>query len=236
MKDYHRPCKKWSSQTEISVVSKDGEKKKTNEVIREEEVFVRIGGETHKFCCIPSDLEAMVAGNLKSKGIDASLSKIRKIGNNEFGVDLSLMKELPKNPPECQSKKELASKEVFDSVEMLSENSILHNRTGCTHVVGICAEQEIFVEDISRHCAIDKAIGLAISKGIDLSNSFLVTSCRQTASTIKKAIFCQIPVVVSIAAPTDLAVREADKYGITLIGFASSKRFNIYCNGWRIKM
>jgi len=30
---------------------------------------------------------------------------------------------------------------------------------------------EIFVEDTSRHCAIDKAIGLAIRDEIDLSNS-----------------------------------------------------------------
>jgi len=225
-----------SSKIEITVVSKDGERKKTSEVIREEAVVVRIDGEVHRLYCIPSDLEAMILGNLRSRGIHPSLSKIRRIANNEFSVDLSLMKQLPKNPPKCQSKKELASKEVFDSVEMLNENSILHKRTRCTHVVGICGEQEIFVEDVSRHCAMDKAIGLAISKGIDLSNSFLVTSCRQTASTIKKAIFCQIPVVVSIAAPTDLALKEADEYGITLIGFASSKRFNIYCNGWRIKI
>ncbi len=228
--------KRRSSKIEISVVSKDGEKKKTSEVIREEEVVVRIDGETHEFYCIPSDLEAMIFGNLKSRGIHPSFSKIRRIANNEFSVDLSLMKQLPKNPAKCQSKKELASKEVFDSVEMLNKNSILHKRTRCTHVVGICGEQEIFVEDVSRHCAIDKAIGLAISKGIDLSNSFLVTSCRQTASTIKKAIFCGIPIVVTIAAPTDLAVREAAKYGITLIGFADSKRFNIYCNGWRINI
>ncbi len=225
-----------SSKIEITVVSKDGKRKKTSKVIREQVVVVRIDGEINRLYCIPSDLEAMILGNLASRGIHASFSNIRKIANNEFSVDLSLMKQSPKNAPRCQSKKELASKEVFRSVEMLNENSILHEKTGCTHVVGICGEQEIFVEDISRHCAIDKAIGLAIGKGIDLSNSLLVTSCRQTASTIKKAIFCQIPVVVSIAAATDLAVKEADKYGITLIGFANSRRFNIYCNGWRIKI
>ncbi len=228
--------KKRSSKIEITVVSKDGERKKTSEVIREEAVVVRIDGEIHRLYCIPSDLETMILGNLTSRGIHPSFSKIRKIASNEFSVDLSLMKNWPNSPQRCQSKRELSSKDVFHSVEMLNENSILHKKTGCTHVVGICGEQEIFVEDISRHCAIDKAIGLAISEGIDLSNSFLVTSCRQTASTIKKAIFCQIPVVVSIAAPTDLAVKEADKYGITLIGFANSRSFSIYCNGWRIKI
>jgi FdhD protein len=146
------------------------------------------------------------------------------------------MKGLIKDPPKCDSKKRLNRKEVFNSVKMLNEKSFLYQSTGCTHVIGICGDGEVFVEDISRHCAIDKAIGLAISDGIDLSNSFLVTSCRQTASTIKKAIFCGIPIVISIAAPTDLAIKEADEYGITLIGFANSKKFNIYSNGWRIKI
>jgi FdhD protein len=121
-------------------------------------------------------------------------------------------------------------------IKALNENSFLYQRTGCTHVIGICGDKEIFVEDISRHCAIDKAIGLAIRDGITLANSSLVTSCRQTASTIRKAIFCEIPIVISIAAPTDLAIKEANEYRITLIGFASSKGFNIYSHDWRIEI
>ena len=247
---------KRSSEIEIFVVSRGGEEKKTDEVIREEEVVVRIDGETHKFYCIPADLEAMILGNLKSRGINPSFSRIRRIADNEFNVDLSFVKGLITNPQECESNKKLTSKEVFNSVESLAKNSVLFQKTGCAHVIGICgdilpkgknfegvtmsqfefAHSGKFVEDTSRHCAMDKAIGLAIKDGIDLANSFLVTSCRQTASTIKKAIFCGIPIVISIAAPTDLAVKEANEYGITLIGFADSKRFNIYSHGWRIKI
>jgi len=145
------------------------------------------------------------------------------LGSNEFEVNVS--EELVKTPRNCDSQKKRTKGEVFDLIETLNENSFLYQKTGCTHVIGICEDKEIFVEDISRHCAIDKAIGLAIRDGINLSNSFLVSSCRQTASTIRKAIFCKIPIVVSIAAPTDLAIKGANKYGITLIGFASSKRW-----------
>jgi len=220
---------------EVSRISEEGEEKKTDEVIHEEEVVVRFDREIHKFYCIPANLEELIAGNLKSKGINPSFSEIRKIADNRFEVDISSPEELVKNPQRCNSNKKLTSKEVFNSVERLNENSFLYKETGCTHVVGICGDKEIFVEDVSRHCAIDKVIGLAIRDGINLFNSFLVTSCRQTASTIKKAIFCQIPIVISIAAPTDLAIKEADEYGITLIGFASSQRFNIYSHRWRIK-
>jgi FdhD protein len=225
---------KRSTEVEILAISTGGKLKKADELVHEEEIIVELNGEIHKFYCIPVDLEEMIAGNLQSRGIDPSLSRIKKLGSNEFEVNV--LEELVKTPRSCDSKKQLTKSEVFDLVEALNENSFLYQKTGCTHVIGICGDKEIFVEDTSRHCAIDKAIGLAIRDGINLANSSLVSSCRQTASTIRKAIFSEIPIVVSIAAPTDLAIKEANKYGITLIGFASSKRFNIYSHDWRIEI
>ncbi len=227
---------KGSSQVEILAVSQCGVEKRVDDLIREEEVVVRIGKETRRFYCIPTDLEAMIVGNLKARGIEPSLSRVRKIVDNEYNVDLSSVKGLIKNPRKCESDKKLTEQEVFSSVKTLNENSFLFQKTGCTHVVGVCGSRQVFVEDVSRHCAIDKAVGLAVKDGIDLSDSLLVTSCRQTASTIKKAIFCGIPVVISVAAPTNLAVREAVEYGITLIGFAGLERFNIYSHHWRIEL
>ncbi len=225
---------KRSTEIEILGISKDGKWKKTDELVHEEEIIVKLNGEIHKFYCIPVDLEEMIAGNLKSRGIDPSLSRIKKLGSNEFEVNAP--EELVKPPGNCDSQKKRTKGEVFDLIEALNKNSFLYRKTGCTHVIGICGDKEIFVEDISRHCAIDKAIGLAIREGITLANSSLVTSCRQTASTIRKAIFCEIPIVISIAAPTDLAIKEANEYRITLIGFASSKGFNIYSHDWRIEI
>jgi FdhD protein len=225
---------KRSTEIEILEISKDGKRNKTDELVHEEEIIVKLNGEIHKFYCIPVDLEEMITGNLKSRGIDPPSSRLKKLGGNKFEVNFP--QELVKTPKDCDSQRKRTKGEVFDLIEALNENSFLYQKTGCTHVVGICEDKEIFVEDISRHCAIDKAIGLAIREGINLSNSFLVTSCRQTASTIIKAIFCEIPIVVSIAAPTDLAIKEANKYGITLIGFASPERFNIYSHDWRIEI
>jgi len=225
---------KRSTEIEILGISKDGRWKKTDELVHEEEIIVKLNGEIHKFYCIPADLEEMIAGNLKSRGIDPSSSQIKRLGSSEFKVNVS--EELVKTPQKCDSKKKLTKSDVFDLVETLNENSFLYRKTGCTHVIGIRGDKEVFVEDISRHCAIDKAIGLAIKAGSNLADSCLVSSCRQTASTIRKAIFCQIPIVTSIAAPTDLAIEEANKYGITLIGFASSKGFNIYSHDWRIEI
>ena len=222
-----------SIEIKILEFSKDSKRRKTDELVHEEEIIVKLNGEIYKFYCIPVDLEEMIAGNLKSRGIDPSLSQIKKIGRNEFEV--SAPKESINIPGSCASQKKRTKAEVFHLIKALNENSFLYQKTGCTHVIGIYEDKEIFTEDISRHCAIDKTIGLAIRDGINLSNSCLVSSCRQTASTIIKAIFCEIPIVVSIAAPTDLAIKEANEHGITLIGFASSNRFSIYSHDWRIQ-
>ena len=225
---------KRSTEIEILEISKDANRNKTDELVHEAEIIVKLNGEIHKFYCIPVDIEEMITGNLKSRGIDSASSRLKKFGGNKFEVNFH--QELVKTPKNCDSQRKRTKGEVFDLIQALNENSFLYQKTGCTHVIGICEDKEIFVEDISRHCAIDKAIGLAIRDGVNLSNSFLVTSCRQTASTIIKAIFCEIPIVVSIAAPTDLAIKEANKYGITLIGFASPERFNIYSHDWRIEI
>ena len=225
---------KRSIEIEILEISRDGQRRKEDELVHEEGIIVKLNGETHEFYCIPVDLEEMIAGNLKSRGIGPSLSRIKKLGSSEFEVNVS--EELVKTPRNCDSKKQLTKSEVFHLIEALNENSFLYQQTGCTRVIGICGDKEIFVEDISRHCAIDKAIGLAIRNGINLANSCLVSSCRQTASTIRKAIFPTIPIVVGIAAPTDLAIKEANKHGITLLGFASSRRLNTYSHDWRIEI
>ncbi len=225
---------KRSTEVKVLEIFKHYEREKIDELVHEEEIVIKVNGEIHKFYCIPVSLEEMIAGNLKSRGLDPSLSQVKKLSDSQFVVNIS--EKLVEVPQRCDSKKKVTRAEVFESVKKLNENSFLYRKTGCTHVVGILGNKEVFVEDVSRHCAVDKAIGLAIKEEINLQDSCLVSSCRQTASTLRKAIFCQIPIVISIAAPTDLAVEEANKYGITLIGFAGSERFNVYSHDWRVEI
>jgi formate dehydrogenase assembly factor FdhD len=137
--------------TEIGIlgISRDGKLKEKDELVHEGEVVVKLNGEIHKFYCIPVDLKEMIAGNLKSRGIDPSLSRIKKLGSNEFEVNVP--EALVKTPMNCDSKKQLTKSEVFDLIEALNENSYLYQKTGCTHVIGICGDRKIFVEDVSRH-------------------------------------------------------------------------------------
>ena len=150
----------------------------------------------------------------------------------ERGVSGVARKEEEEEEGESNSSVTVTAEEVLEFSRKLNESGRLFRATGGTHVVGVfgSSRREIFVEDVSRHCAIDKAVGLCLKVGIPTEESVLVTSCRQTYSTMRKAVNAGFEVVVSVSAPTKEAVDIARNFGITLIGFARDGRFNVYAN------
>jgi FdhD protein len=92
----------------------------------------------------------------------------------------------------------------------------------------------IFSEDIGRHNAIDKIFGKCLLEGIQADDRMIITSGRVSSEILLKAAKREIPIIISRSAPTNLAVKLADKLGITLIGFARGRRINIYTNDWRV--
>ena len=114
--------------------------------------------------------------------------------------------------------------------------SRLHSITGGAHSAAICSSKDILVfnEDIGRHSAVDKVIGECILKGTRTNDRILLTSGRISSEILIKAARSRIPIIISKSAPTDLAVKLADDFRVTLVGFARGSRMNVYSNGWRI--
>ena len=220
---------------EIWRVSGDRRRREQDSVIHEAEVVLRLDGRVNRrFLCLPDLLEELALGYLASQGLVVTPDmQIERVAN-EVSVYRG-GKVARARPKRATSQLKIAESEVFDYIRRLDESSLLFKKTGGTHVVGLFnGSHALFVEDISRHCAIDKVIGLAMKNKTDLRQSVLVTSCRQTLSTMKKAINTQIPIVITISAPTDLAIEKAHLFGITLVGFARGQKFNIYSHDLRI--
>jgi FdhD protein len=122
--------------------------------------------------------------------------------------------------------------------DQLRAEQAVFSRTGALHAAGLFTlggQLQVLREDVGRHNAVDKTIGWALAHDrLPLSDSLLMVSGRGGFEIVQKALVAGIPVLASISAPSDLAVKLAREFGMTLIGFLRGQRFVIYSGAERL--
>lgn len=124
----------------------------------------------------------------------------------------------------------LSPETVIALSRRLEEESQLFHRTGGVHSAALAKNGDFLVrrDDVSRHVAIDRAVGACLRKGLSPDGLTLVFSGRVAAEIVKKAIALGCPAIIARSAPTAYACEAAEKAGLTLIGFARDDAFNLY--------
>lgn len=119
----------------------------------------------------------------------------------------------------------------------IQNKQALQQATGATHAcawVNAQGEIELLREDVGRHNAMDKLIG-ALAKLKKQETGFVLTSSRASVEMVQKVALAGYGILAAISAPTGLAIRIAEAYGVTLVGFLREQQFVIYAHPQRIK-
>jgi FdhD protein len=122
--------------------------------------------------------------------------------------------------------------------ELLRTGQAQFSRTGGLHgaaAVGADGQLRCVREDVGRHNAIDKVLGrLLLDGALPASASALVVSGRAGFEIVQKAVMGGFSLIVSVSAPSSIAIATAERAGATLVGFARGETFNVYTGAARI--
>ncbi len=141
-------------------------------------------------------------------------------------------------PPLLPGAPRIAPSLIAALVEQLKQYQPLFLRTGGCHgamVTDAHGTVHGHGEDVGRHNALDKAIGMAARNGCDLSRAVAILSGRAGYDLAIKCLRLRIPVLVSVSAPSALAFDLCHAAGATLVGFARGSDFRVYCDSGRLE-
>ena len=234
------------------------------ETIVETPVSLTVNGQVWlTFMCTPVDLEAMAVGFLFNEGIIESTDEVEDVRVCEHGdnvdvwlnrsveqptswrrtsgctggvtavdalarVDVSFDGDRPTVPPEA----------IGHLVEELFNSQSLYRETGGVHTSALSDGEKIVIvaEDIGRHNTLDKIAGLCLMNQVSPKTRILITTGRISSEMLQKAARLKAPILISRTSPSSLSIEMADRYGITLIGYARRHRFNVYTNPQRVEL
>jgi formate dehydrogenase accessory protein FdhD len=208
--------------------------------------------------CSPQNLKELAVGHLLTEGLIKSIEEIEKINfKNEdicevilkSNIDVEKRLKLSRNLsriilsacggpfqpserlPKIKSNLKVKAEIIQKCVNTLNFIAEAFKKTGGVHAASIYESDGsliAFAEDVGRHNAVDKVIGLGALNKTDFSKCFLALSGRLTGDIVSKAAKIGLPIVASLAAAVDSGINIAKEVDLTLIGFVRGRRMNIY--------
>ena len=112
---------------------------------------------------------------------------------------------------------------IFQALELLRGHQPLNAATGAVHAAAACTADgaiRLAREDVGRHNAFDKLIGAMLREGRTWEGGFALLSARCSYELVEKAVLAGCPMLVTVSAPTSLAVARATEAGLRLVALA----------------
>lgn len=135
--------------------------------------------------------------------------------------------------PKITARIAVSRQAISDALGALHRHQPLGKSTGGTHAAAFCNPDGSILyarEDVGRHNALDKLIGALAIAGIRADGGFILLTARCSYELVEKAIRAGCPMLVTISAPTSLAVERAIQAGLTLVTLARSDSALVVCD------
>ena len=132
----------------------------------------------------------------------------------------------------------IASSALHAALLELEQRQPLNAATGAVHAAawaGTDGKVMLVREDVGRHNALDKLIGVMQREGTDTGSGFALITSRASYEMAAKAAVAGMPLLAAMSAPTALAVDLAGRCGLTLVGFLRDSRHVVYSHPWRLE-
>nr|UCQ31120.1 formate dehydrogenase accessory sulfurtransferase FdhD [Edwardsiella piscicida] len=118
----------------------------------------------------------------------------------------------------------------------LREVQTIGNLTGCTHAAAWLDGEGVLqggCEDVGRHVALDKLLGLRARQPGWQAGAALVSS-RASYEMVQKAAMCGVEILFAVSAATTLAIEVAERCNLTLVGFCRPGKGTIFTHPQRL--
>ena len=139
--------------------------------------------------------------------------------------------------PACDESLKISSNILIEVTENLRSRQQIFKVTGGSHAAGIFDSSGniiTFAEDLGRHSALDKVIGKCLLDKLPTKGLAAVLSGRISLEMVTKAAKAGIELIVAVSAPSSFAIEAAERWNITLCGFARLDKLNVYTHSKRI--
>lgn len=229
-------------------------------VIVEKPVGLTVNGQVWMtLMCTPTDLEALAIGFLFNEGTIKSKDEIDLVQVCPQGDNVDVWLKHPVEPPQqwqrtsgCMSGTTavvserllpqikngfvLAPETINRLVHMLSGAQKLYREVGGVHTAVLSDGERVLVsaEDVGRHNALDKIAGRILLEEARLLRRILVTTGRISSEMVQKAARLGASIFISRSSASSLAITLAEKWDITLVGYARNDQFIVYTHSERI--
>lgn len=172
------------------------------------------------------DIHAMEEGiiaraTLPSERTDGLLDRVRhRATDSSCGLcGVENIEQAMRSLPPVTARSQADDAAIFRALDALQAHQPLNARTGAVHAaawVGQDGTIRLVREDVGRHNAFDKLIGAMRRAGANWEGGFALLSSRCSYELVEKAVLSGCPLLVTISAPTALALQRARGVGLDL--------------------